>query len=1327
MASRSKKLLKVIDGIRAWNVSASQANSHGSPPDIVELLKSDHFQVGKIAIHGFPYHPTCMAFDPVQKIIALGTKAGVIRIFGRPGVDYVVFHPSSSAVIQIIFLVNEGGLVSICQDDVVHLWNIRQKNPELVHSLQFKRERLVCGHVPVGSGWLYLGTDKGNVHFVNVQRFATSGYVINWNKAIDMNQSVHPGRVIQIAENPQDSSKLLIGYSSGFLVLWDLRTKSAEARFKYSENLNGFCWHWEGKQFMTCHNFGLLATWSLRQPQRPTAICCPHAGTEAVPDNYTSYEPIICVDWLPCKTGEPFIVFAGGGCTLGMSSGGKQSGSDCIPTDPTNPSSPDAPPPNSVISGGNGGNSMRSGFPSLTVKRGKRLVVMQMDHRLIEFVSLNTSPYCSELMDPYAIAVLLQDDLVVVDLLSENYATFENPYPMDLHSSPVTSCLYLVDCPGDLVPAFYSVGSRGNRTHRTGAADADTFSTREWPISGGEWGLSYNPYPELVLTGHADGSVRFWDASEATLIPLYKVRTHKYFDTTATCHDTVFTEEAKRSPTATTAGVNANFSPNLLSTEVDPYAIRSMHFCPESRRLLTMSVAHVCLLHFSRLEQQYETPFIDINMAYDCLDDLSGPATGDTFADDQFAVGTSGTMTKENAAYRHVLHSRPSGSVSSAHSAFTTDRDVRVFVPIRPGVLSWQPGYQPTLICRMGIPALGTDALAASVGYANDPTLLPPPPITAVSLNSSYGLIAVGNECGFAVVDYNSRVCLISTSIADLSSISDLYNRIPNRSPGRVAASSPWEGRAVEQPCISSPPPRPPPPRAIVHPPVHKPPHTSDALLPPELSPLDPTEPARLCCCSCGQPSSTTSASTHAMNVTHARARHDSPKLSTRHSNGFTQRVSSTEHCVSLSQQRLAPFSTNDQIVNTPKPKPNLLNRLGDWSFTVLDLRSNKPRFYHLFHATEDHADMSQVACKINELVLVSPICTALVLSCCTRSAMSSQVVAPEKWTEFGQGSQSCSLSTSTSSLDQLNNDGVKCLVFCDSYTRRQDSNSGPCLWIGTTRGNVLTVSLNTRELRMHHVVNLIPPTGSIFRLNGDIIHVGFLDLTGDLITAPAEKWEDVLFSNQSSRHTNTTPSSSNLSEHCGASAGLRQGDSNAAARRLGTSALPKISKDKSGSSNTRTSSSSTSSSSGAPHLTHQASLAGTPDPSVANVPPDMDKQLVVLCSEKQACVLALPSQTCLFKAKITETSHVVRANIQRFRSASFGDSVGSTTFLACYLANGHFIAFSLPGLRLLMDVDYLPYTESVSRSFAFGQHGQAIYLTTPSELLKITWSSDVW
>ncbi|TNN13306.1 Syntaxin-binding protein [Schistosoma japonicum] len=144
MATKSKRLLKVIDGLRSWNISSSQQNA--SPRyafEVDEYLKSEHFQVGRISVHGFPYKPTCIAFDPVQRIVAIGTKSGFIRIFGRPGVDCCICHPSASAVIQIFFLINEGGLVSICSDDVAHLWNIRQKNPEIVHSLQFKREHAI--------------------------------------------------------------------------------------------------------------------------------------------------------------------------------------------------------------------------------------------------------------------------------------------------------------------------------------------------------------------------------------------------------------------------------------------------------------------------------------------------------------------------------------------------------------------------------------------------------------------------------------------------------------------------------------------------------------------------------------------------------------------------------------------------------------------------------------------------------------------------------------------------------------------------------------------------------------------------------------------------------------------------------------------------------------------------------------------------------------------------------------------------------------------------------------------------------------------------------
>ncbi|TNN65681.1 Syntaxin-binding protein 5 [Liparis tanakae] len=50
-------------------------------------------------------------------------------------------HESGAAVIQLQFLINEGALVSALADDSVHLWNLRQKRPAILHSLKFSKER----------------------------------------------------------------------------------------------------------------------------------------------------------------------------------------------------------------------------------------------------------------------------------------------------------------------------------------------------------------------------------------------------------------------------------------------------------------------------------------------------------------------------------------------------------------------------------------------------------------------------------------------------------------------------------------------------------------------------------------------------------------------------------------------------------------------------------------------------------------------------------------------------------------------------------------------------------------------------------------------------------------------------------------------------------------------------------------------------------------------------------------------------------------------------------------------------------------------------------
>lgn len=51
-----------------------------------ELIKTDSFSLfshllSQTVRHGFPYQPSSMAFDPVQKILAIGTQSGALRLY----------------------------------------------------------------------------------------------------------------------------------------------------------------------------------------------------------------------------------------------------------------------------------------------------------------------------------------------------------------------------------------------------------------------------------------------------------------------------------------------------------------------------------------------------------------------------------------------------------------------------------------------------------------------------------------------------------------------------------------------------------------------------------------------------------------------------------------------------------------------------------------------------------------------------------------------------------------------------------------------------------------------------------------------------------------------------------------------------------------------------------------------------------------------------------------------------------------------------------------------------------------------------------------------
>ncbi|KAL3071810.1 hypothetical protein niasHS_016909 [Heterodera schachtii] len=119
-------------------------------------------------------------------------------------------------------------------------------------------------------------------------------------------------------------------------------------------------------------------------------------------------------------------------------------------------------------------------LPSLTVKRAKgSLTLLEMNHPIMSMLPLHASPYASAAQPPHTMAVLLRNDLLVVDMEAQGYL-FER--------------------------------TRGiGRECATGKH-------------------------EMLLTGDEEGFIKFWQASSEQLQIMYKLKTGRHFDKNVSAH-----------------------------------------------------------------------------------------------------------------------------------------------------------------------------------------------------------------------------------------------------------------------------------------------------------------------------------------------------------------------------------------------------------------------------------------------------------------------------------------------------------------------------------------------------------------------------------------------------------------------------------------------------------------------------------------------------------------------------------------------------------------------------------------------------------------------
>ncbi|XP_041978692.1 lethal(2) giant larvae protein homolog 1 [Aricia agestis] len=463
-----------------------------------QKLQNELFAFRKTVQHGFPHRASALAWDPLLRLAAVGTATGALKVYGRPGVELYGQHTTiEAAVTQIHFIPGTGRLISLCDDNCLHLWELNEKSLiELKsHAFEGKNKRISSICVEASGKNILLGTEGGNIYTIDANTLTVSEDVIYQDVVMQNcpeDFKVNPGAVEAVCEHPKAPHRLLVGYNRGLVVLWDRTAAAPTHTFVSNQQLESLCWNDDGEHFTSSHNDGSYVTWEVAGA----------ASERPLKEPITPYGPYPCkaITKLLTRTsvdGEEITIYAGG-----------------MPR------------------------ASYSDKYTVTVQQGDRHVAFDFTSRVIDmFTTTPVPPDGTPLQEERpvtpaqiqlqtvnqvaaALVVLAEEELVAIDLCDANWRPLRLPYLLPVHASAVTTAHLAGPVADSVLDSIVAAGKQQTE---------NIYSEGQWPISGGIVESTEAEPKQILLTGHEDGSVRFWDVTGVVMTPLYKYTTAHLF------------------------------------------------------------------------------------------------------------------------------------------------------------------------------------------------------------------------------------------------------------------------------------------------------------------------------------------------------------------------------------------------------------------------------------------------------------------------------------------------------------------------------------------------------------------------------------------------------------------------------------------------------------------------------------------------------------------------------------------------------------------------------------------------------------------------------
>ncbi|KAL5752322.1 hypothetical protein ACOSQ2_022829 [Xanthoceras sorbifolium] len=238
-------------------------------------LKSSDVDPRVVFHYGIPTGSNMFAYDPIQKILAISTKDGRIKLYGKDNSQALVESSEAVSSKFLQFLHNEGILLNVTSTNRIEVWDIDKKLLSHVHVC---KEEITSFTVMQHSSYMYVGDSAGNISVLKLDlepcRILKMIYTIPLSASHGNEVSGDPAVVHILPQPTAESKRILIIFRDGLIALWGIREskiiyataggKMLQSLHQETKQVTAACWACPvGSKVAVGYNNGDIFIWGV--------------------------------------------------------------------------------------------------------------------------------------------------------------------------------------------------------------------------------------------------------------------------------------------------------------------------------------------------------------------------------------------------------------------------------------------------------------------------------------------------------------------------------------------------------------------------------------------------------------------------------------------------------------------------------------------------------------------------------------------------------------------------------------------------------------------------------------------------------------------------------------------------------------------------------------------------------------------------------------------------------------------------------------------------------------------------------------------------------